>query len=89
MLNCQGTTARTQALAANDSRGTPVASRIATFAAIFLAGLSLGYAALLAHGALVLPTLLTGLPGGPVVDRLWLAGNAVLALWLARAISRK
>ena len=54
-----------------------------------LAGLSLGYAALLAHGALVLPTLLTGLPGGPVVDRLWLAGNAVLALWLARAISRK
>lgn len=54
-----------------------------------LAGLSLGYAALLAHGALVLPTLLTGLPGGPTVDRLWLAGNAVLALWLARAISRK
>lgn len=54
-----------------------------------LTGLSLGYAALLAHGAIVLPTLLTGLPGGPVVDRLWLAGNAVLALWLARAISRK
>ncbi|MCA9706310.1 MAG: peptidase S8, partial [Myxococcales bacterium] len=53
-----------------------------------LTGLSLGYAALLAHGAIVLPTLLTGLPGGPVVDRLWLAGNAVLALWLARAISR-
>jgi serine protease len=54
-----------------------------------LTGLSLGYAALLAHGALVLPTLLTGLPGGPTVDRLWLAGNAVLALWRARAISRK
>jgi serine protease len=54
-----------------------------------LAGLSLGYAALLAHGALVLPTLLTELPGGPTVDRLWLAGNAALALWLARAISRK
>lgn len=54
-----------------------------------LTGLSLGYAALLAHGALVLPTLLTGLPGGPTVDRLWLAGNAVLALLLARAISRK
>jgi serine protease len=54
-----------------------------------LAGLSLGYAALLAHGAVVLPTLLTGLPGGPTVDRLWLAGNAVLALWLARAISKK
>src|SRR5690606_7380927 len=29
-----------------------------------LAGLSLGYSALLAHGAVVLPTLLTGLPGG-------------------------
>ena len=54
-----------------------------------LAGLSLGYAALLAHGALVLPTLLTDLPGGPTVDRLWLAANAGLALWLARAISRK
>lgn len=54
-----------------------------------LAGLSLGYAALMAHGALVLPTLLTELPGGPGVDRLWLAGNAVVALLLARAISRK
>lgn len=54
-----------------------------------LAGLSLGYAALLAHGAVVLPTLLTGLPGGPTVDRLWLAANAVVALVLARAISRK
>jgi len=54
-----------------------------------LAGLSLGYATLLAHGALVLPTVLTGLPGGPGIDRLWLAGNAVLALWLARAISKK
>ncbi len=54
-----------------------------------LAGVSLGYSALLAHGALVLPTLLTGLPGGPVVDRLWLAGNAVVALVLARAISKK
>lgn len=54
-----------------------------------LTGLSLGYAALLAHGAVVLPTLLTGLPGGPMVDRLWLAANAVVALMLARAISRK
>lgn len=54
-----------------------------------LAGLSLGYAALLAHGALVLPTLVSGLPGGEVVDRLWLAANAVLALALARAVSRK
>lgn len=53
-----------------------------------LTGLSLGYAALLTHGALVLPTLLSGLPGGPGVDRLWLAANAVLALVLARRISR-
>ncbi|MCH9683734.1 MAG: S8 family peptidase [Deltaproteobacteria bacterium] len=54
-----------------------------------LTGLSLGYAAMLVHGAVVLPTLLTDLPGGPGVDRLWLAGNAVIALLLARAISRK
>lgn len=54
-----------------------------------LTGLSLGYAALLAHGAIVLPTLLTGVPGGPVVDRLWLALNAVAALWLARRLSRR
>jgi len=54
-----------------------------------LVGLSLGYAALLVHGAIVLPTLLDGLPGGPLVDRLWLAANAAIALWLARGISRK
>ncbi len=54
-----------------------------------LTGLNLGYAALLAHGAIVLPTLLTGLPGGPLVDRLWLAANAGLALWLAHRTSRK
>lgn len=53
-----------------------------------LLGLNLGYAALLLHGALVLPTLLHGLPGGAPVDRLWLAANAVLALALARRISR-
>ncbi len=47
-----------------------------------LAGLSFGYAALLLHGAIVLPTLITGLPGGPVVDQLWLAANAALALWI-------
>jgi serine protease len=54
-----------------------------------LAGLALGYAALLAHGALVLPTLLDGLPGGPVIDRIWLAANAAFALWLAARISRR
>ncbi|MGB1276108.1 MAG: S8 family serine peptidase, partial [Nannocystaceae bacterium] len=47
-----------------------------------LAGLSFGYAALLLHGAIVLPTLITGLPGGPVVDQLWLFANAIFALWL-------
>jgi serine protease len=54
-----------------------------------LAGLALGYAALLAHGAFVLPTLLSGLPGGPMIDRLWLAANAALSLWLAARISRR
>ncbi|EDM76735.1 peptidase, S8A (subtilisin) subfamily protein [Plesiocystis pacifica SIR-1] len=49
-----------------------------------LAGLSLGWAAILVHGAVVLPTLMEGIPGGAGWDRLWLAGNAVLALWLAR-----
>lgn len=53
-----------------------------------LVGLNLGYAALLLHGALVLPTLLHGLPGGPCIDRLWLAAHACLALVLARRISR-
>ena len=52
-----------------------------------IAGASLGYAALLAHGAIVLPTLVD-LPGGPIVDRLWLGANALLALWLARRVSR-
>jgi len=54
-----------------------------------LAGLSLGYAAMLLHGAVVLPTLLTGLPGGACVDRLWLVANAGLALWLARRVMQR
>lgn len=54
-----------------------------------LAGLALGYAAMLAHGALVLPTLLSGVPGGEFADRLWLAVNAGAALWLASRISKK
>jgi serine protease len=54
----------------------------------FLTGVSLGWAALLLHGAVVLPTLLDGLPGGAGWDRLWLAGNAALCLWLARRTGR-
>jgi serine protease len=54
----------------------------------FLTGLSLGWAALLAHGAVVLPTLIEGVPGGAGWDRLFLAGNAVLCLWLARKVGR-
>ena len=53
-----------------------------------LVGLNLGYAALLLHGAIVLPTLVAGVPGGPGVDRLWLAGNTLLALALARRLAR-
>ncbi|MBZ5715407.1 S8 family peptidase [Nannocystis pusilla] len=53
-----------------------------------LVGLNLGYAALLLHGAIVLPTLLNGLPGGPTIDRLWLAAHALVALALARRVSR-
>jgi serine protease len=53
-----------------------------------LVGVNLGYAAMLLHGAIVLPTLVAGLPGGTGLDRLWLAMNAVLALALARRVSR-
>ncbi|MFY0537264.1 S8 family peptidase [Nannocystis pusilla] len=53
-----------------------------------LVGLNLGYAALLLHGAIVLPTLLNGLPGGATIDRLWLAAHALVALALARRVSR-
>ncbi len=51
-----------------------------------LAGLSLGWAALLAHGALVLPTILDALPGGMLVDRWFLAVQAVLCAMLAARI---
>jgi len=53
-----------------------------------LTGLSLGSAAMLLHGAIVLPTLVSGLPGGEGIDRLWLAANALLALALARRTTR-
>lgn len=54
----------------------------------FLLGLCLGFAALLLHGAIVLPTFLTALPGGPVIDRLWFALNALLLLGLGIRISQ-
>jgi serine protease len=54
----------------------------------FLAGLSLGWSALLLHGAVVLPTLIEGIPGGAGWDRAWLAGNALVCLWLARRVGR-
>ncbi len=53
-----------------------------------LTGLNLGWAALLAHGAIVLPTLVEGIPGDGVWDRLWLGANALLALFLARRVGR-
>ncbi|HET6582955.1 MAG TPA: S8 family peptidase [Nannocystaceae bacterium] len=53
-----------------------------------LVGLAFGTAAMLLHGAVVLPTVLDGLPGGELVDRLWLAGNALVALALGRRIGR-
>ncbi|HWB80781.1 MAG TPA: S8 family peptidase [Nannocystaceae bacterium] len=53
-----------------------------------LVGLSFGYAALLVHGAIVLPTILDGLPGGELVDRMWLFANAVVAFALGRRIGR-
>lgn len=51
-----------------------------------LIGLSLGWAALLAHGAVVLPTLIEGIPGGAGWDRVWLGVNAIACLWLARKL---
>lgn len=54
-----------------------------------LAGLSLGWSAVLLHGAIVLPTLLTTVPGGPAIDRLFLLANAGVALLLAHLISKR
>jgi serine protease len=51
-----------------------------------LIGLSLGWAALLAHGAVVLPTLIEGIPGGAGWDRAWLAVNAIACALLARKV---
>ncbi|RMG97922.1 MAG: peptidase S8 [Deltaproteobacteria bacterium] len=57
-----------------------------------LAALALGYGAFLAHGAVVLPTLLTAVPGAAPVDRLFLAVHAILAVFVGlrvAAISRR
>lgn len=54
-----------------------------------LAGMSLGWGAMLAHGAIVLPTLLEAVPGACAWDRAFLALNALLCVALARAVWRK
>lgn len=53
-----------------------------------LVGLAFGTAAMLLHGALVLPNLLTGLPGGEWIDRGWMLVNAIAAAWIGRRIGR-
>jgi serine protease len=53
-----------------------------------LVGVAFGTAAVLLHGAVVLPTVLDGLPGGLVVDRLWLLANAAVAFILGRRLGR-
>jgi serine protease len=53
-----------------------------------LTGLNLGWAALLAHGAVVLPTMMTGIPGGTGWDRAFLAVNAIVCFVMARRLSR-
>ncbi len=55
----------------------------------FVAGLALGYAALLTHGAIVLPTVLDTYPGALLMDRIWMAVNAAVSLVLAARISHK
>ena len=54
-----------------------------------LAGINLGYAALLTHAAVVLPTMLYAVPGGAGADRVFLAANAIVTLGLAFLVSRK
>jgi serine protease len=53
-----------------------------------LAGLSLGWSALLLHGALVLPTVLHAIPGGMGWDRAFLALNALICLALSWRLLR-
>jgi serine protease len=57
-----------------------------TRARSLLGGMNLGWAVMLLHGAIVLPTLVTGVPGGAGWDRLFLGANALLCVWLARAV---
>lgn len=55
----------------------------------WILGANLGWAALLAHGAAVLPTIMSGVPGGAGWDRFFLGLNALLCLWLARRVAHK
>jgi serine protease len=52
-------------------------------------GLSLGWAAVLAHAAVAMPAVLDGVPGGLTWDRLFLAVNAGLLVLLAGLASRR
>jgi serine protease len=52
-------------------------------------GLSLGWAAVLAHAAVAMPVVLDGVPGGLGWDRAFLAVNAALLLVLAGLASRR
>ncbi len=53
----------------------------------WLIGLSAGWAAVCIHGAVVLPTILTAVPGGTAWDRAFMAANALVCLGLARRVA--
>ncbi len=53
----------------------------------WLIGLSAGWAAVCLHGAIVLPTILTAVPGGTAWDRVFLLVNAVICVALARRVA--
>lgn len=53
----------------------------------WLIGLSAGWAAVCIHGAIVLPTILTAVPGGTWWDRVFLLVNAVICVGLARRVA--
>lgn len=52
-----------------------------------LIGLSAGWAAVCIHGAVVLPTVLTAVPGGTAWDRVFLLANALVCMGLARRVA--
>ncbi|MGB1698467.1 MAG: S8 family peptidase, partial [Nannocystaceae bacterium] len=53
----------------------------------WLIGLSAGWAAVCLHGAVVLPTVLTAIPGGVAWDRAFLLVNAIVCVTLARRVA--